>query len=137
MKTANEEAKIAKELKIAPWRVCLVGSTLIFGKGNDQDFLCLVDEETVAALGFTPDAELSYESPLRSFRRGNLNIIATSEECFFFAEMAIAHAAKQVAASASLDMADREKRIEFHSEIRGYILARLACRDFDLSEVFK
>lgn len=120
------ERKIANELGVPVQNVSVVGSTLICGSGNDVDFLCLVpSEDGLEALGFAPDVELSYESPLRSFRRGGQNLIATTDPRFFFAEVAIAHAAKLVAVD-KFNMAEREERIRFHSEVREQVLARLA-----------
>jgi hypothetical protein len=118
------EQKIASELQIDVWRVCLIGSTLICGKGNDQDFICLVAEEVVIARGFQADVECFYESPFRSFRRGDVNLIVTTDERFFFSEVAIAHAAKQIAQH-DFDMTRRVDRVMFHSEVRENISRRL------------
>jgi hypothetical protein len=116
---------IAKKLGVQDRHVCLVGSTLICGSGNDFDFLCLVeDEDAVKELGFVPDIEVSYESPLRSYRRDNVNLIVTVDPNFFFAEVAIAHAAKAIATQ-NFDMGKREERIAFHSQVRESVLWRL------------
>lgn len=121
----DHERALAKELGIPMPHVCVVGSTLICGSGNDVDVLCLVpSEECVTACGFEPDIEASYESPLRSFRRDGLNVIATNDARFFFAEVAIAHAARAVA-SGTFDMRSREDRVRFHSEVRQHVLARM------------
>lgn len=121
----DQEAKIANELGVPARNVCVVGSTLICGGGNDVDFLCLVPSESVLNdLGFLPDAECIYETPMRSFRRGDQNLIVTTEPNFFFAELAIAHGARLVATSA-FDMSQRDERIRFHSELREKVLARM------------
>jgi hypothetical protein len=125
-KYINEEWKLAKELGIPSVHVCMVGSTLICGSGNDVDFLCLVPSmDNLEAYGFVPDVEVSYESPLQSFRREGVNVIATADPRFFFAELAIAHAARLVATDVIFDMRLREERIRFHGEIRQHVLARL------------
>jgi hypothetical protein len=122
----DAESRLAKELGIPSAHVCVVGSTLICGKGNDTDFLCLVPSiDRVEACGFVPDIELSYESPLQSFRREGQNVIATTDPRFFFAELAIAHAARLVATDVIFDMRLREERIRFHGEIRQHVLVRL------------
>lgn len=122
----TEERKLAKELGIEWRHVCIVGSTLICGGGNDVDFLCLVSSESVLDnLGFLPDAEVVYESPLRSFRREGQNLIVTTDPHFFFAEVAIAHGARQLALG-SFDMNQRHDRIRFHSAVREQVLVRLA-----------
>jgi hypothetical protein len=71
-----------------------------------------------------PDVALSYESPLRSYRRGNVNLIVTTDPHFFFAEVAIAHSAKLVARE-HFDMGKRGDRIAFHALVRENILWRL------------
>jgi len=121
----TQEEKMASELGIPPQHVCIVGSTLICGAGNDTDFLCLLPSEGVLKnRGFTPDVEASYESPLRSFRRNNQNLIATTEPRFYFAEVAIAHAARLIATD-KFDMSKRGERIRFHSAVRSQVLARM------------
>ena len=118
------EWDLAKELGVPVQHVCIVGSTLICGNGNDVDFLCLLpSEDKMAECGFEPDIEASYESPLRSFRREGKNAIVTTEPWFFYAEVAIAHAAREVAAG-PFDMGQREERIRFHSIVRGSVLQR-------------
>lgn len=90
-------------------------------------------DEALAPFGdFISEAEnwldgtaVENESPLRSFRRDGQNLIATTDPRFFFAEVAIAHAAKLVAVD-KFNMAEREERIRFHSEVREQVLARLA-----------
>lgn len=123
--TFAAEMRLAKELGVPYAHVCIVGSTLICGEGNDKDFLCLVpSEDKVTGAGFAPDIEVSYESALRSFRRGDQNIIATTSPEFFFSEVAIAHAAKLIADD-SFDMSNRDERIRFHSTIRNQVLLRM------------
>lgn len=120
------EATLAKELGIPARLVCVVGSTLICGEGNDVDFLCLLpSEEILEQHGFAPDIDAQYESPLRSFRRQDQNVIAVTDAAFFFAEVAIAHAAQSVARD-TYDMRDRDERVRFHSEIRFEVLRRMA-----------
>lgn len=126
------EKTLAKEFCIRPEHVSVVGSTLICGKGNDTDFLVLLpdalaNDTALARFGFVSDVELSYESPLRSYRREKENLIVTTDERFFFAEVAIANAAKVFRENKSaLDMSDRDDRIRFHSEVREAVLWRLA-----------
>ena len=135
MKEYAQERKLAREIGVQTRHVCLVGSTLICGKGNDADFLCLLpSEDVLPGLGFAPDLEVEYESPLRSYRRDGINLIATTEPNFYFAEVAIAHAARAVANSA-FDMSLREDRIRFHSEVRAQVLARLSDDPFDFEGI--
>jgi hypothetical protein len=120
----SAEAKLAEEFGVPAQNVCIVGSTLICGDGNDIDFLCLLPSDELATkCGFAPDVELSYESPLRSFRREGQNAIVTTEPWFFYAEIAIAHAAAAIA-SWPFEMSNRDERIRFHSMIRGAVLRR-------------
>ena len=121
----TQEYNLAKELGIPAANVCIVGSTLICGGGNDVDFLCLIpSEDILEAKGFTPDLEKSYESPLRSFRREGQNVIDVTDPAFFLAEVAIAHGARLVAAG-PFDMTNREERIRFHSGVREQVLIRM------------
>lgn len=126
------EASLARQLKIPERHVCVVGSTLICGKGNDIDYLCLVpNEKVVLDAGFILDAEVTYESELHSYRYNGENIIATTSEAFFYAELAIAHAARLLKeGAATLDMSSRDDRIEFHQAIRAQVLARLRAQIF-------
>jgi hypothetical protein len=118
------EAKLAKEFGIPSSHACVVGSTLICGSGSDVDILCLVPSiDVVEKCGFAPDIETSYESPLQSFRREGQNVIVTTDPRFFYAEVAIAHAARLVAVD-SFDMKNRDERIRFHGEVRQHVLAR-------------
>lgn len=120
-----EERKIAKELGIPVRHACIVGSTLICRSGNDLDVLCLMDsEDMLGRLGYEPDIEVAYESDLRSYRKGRVNIIATTSPEFFFAEVAIANAARLVA-TRKFDMKDRDHRVLFHSHVREQVLGRL------------
>lgn len=119
------ERQMARVLEIEPRHVCIVGSTLICGKGTDVDYLCLVEsEDVVTQKGFDPDTDLQYESDLRSFRRADENVIATTNPSFFFAEVAIAHAAR-VAGAEKFDMANRDHRVDFHSQVRAQVTTRL------------
>lgn len=121
----DKERKLASELGVPVNHVCIVGSTLICGTGNDTDFLCLLpSEDGLAERGFIPDVEASYESPLRSYRRDGENLIATTNSEFFFAEVAIANAAKAIAGD-RFDMSSRDDRIRFHSTIRECVLQRM------------
>lgn len=116
--TKKITAQIASELGVAHANVCLVGSTLTCGKGNDVDLLCFVpSDECLIKAGFAPDTELRYESALHSWRRDGINIIATQDRGFFLSEIAIAYGAKLVR-ERSFDMTDRDDRIAFHSEVR-------------------
>lgn len=120
-----QEERLAQELGVSVNHVCVVGSTLICGQGNDVDFLCLVpSEDKLTECGFAPDIQVEYESSLRSWRRDGQNVIATTDPNFFFAEVAIAHAARMVAAG-PFDMSQRDERIRFHSEVREQVLARM------------
>lgn len=121
-----QEEKLAQELGVSARHVCIVGSTLICGRGNDVDLLCLVPSEgKLTECGFNPDIEGEYESSFRSYRRDGQNVIATTDPSFFFAEVAIAHAARMVVAG-TFDMAQREDRVRFHSAVRDQVLARMA-----------
>ncbi|AET42284.1 hypothetical protein DSS3P1_72 [Ruegeria phage DSS3-P1] len=119
-----KERKVAEELGLQPSQVCLVGSTLICGSGNDEDFLCLVsDTSTLAAEGYDPDIDmLLYDSPLQSWRKGSRNIIAVTDERFFLAEVAIAYAARE--ATRGHDLGQRHGRVAFHQTIREVVLHR-------------
>ena len=84
--------------------------------------------------GFEPDTKIKYESALRSWRRGNINIIAVNDRAFFLAEVAIAHAAKQVQ-NGLWNMRDRDDRVMFHCAIRDAVMRRTEASvydDFDL-----
>lgn len=112
------ERKLAADLGIPAHRVCVVGSTLITGKGNDVDYLVLTPkEETLTKAGFIPDIEVAYESPLKSWRRGEQNIIHVTELEFFLAELTIANAAKLLN-SGAYETKTRDGRIRFHSYLR-------------------
>ena len=131
MSNRLNELALAKELGIPSRHVCIVGSTLICGSGNDVDFLCLVpDESKLVSCGFAPDIEVQYESNLRSYRRDGQNVIATIEPNFFFAEVAIAHAARLIA-SDNFDMSNRDERIRFHSEVRNNVISRMDVDPFE------
>jgi hypothetical protein len=135
MNRTEIEKQIAKELNIPESRACVVGSTLICGKGNDVDVLCLVpSEDVVTAAGYVADVEVHYNSPLRSFRKQGVNLIAVTDPAFFFAEVAIAHAVK-VAAHMGLNMTERDARIVFHSDVREQVLLRM-CFEPEFSTVF-
>jgi hypothetical protein len=123
----KREREVAEQLGVNPVNVCTVGSTLICGKGNDLDLLCLVpNDECLTKAGFAPDVDTQYESELHSWRRDGINIIAVQDRGFFLAEVAIAHGAR-VINSSMLDMNDREDRITFHSEIRNSVSVRLTA----------
>lgn len=123
----QEEIRLAKELSLPAAYVCVVGSTLICGHGNDIDFLCLVPQALVLEHhGFQQDCEVQYESNLHSYRRNGQNIIATYSAEFFFSEVAIAHSARLIA-SDSFDMSDRGDRVRFHSTVRSHVLERMGA----------
>ena len=131
MNIEKTESDLAAELGISPLNVCLVGSTLICGKGNDLDLLCLVpSDECLRKAGFEPDTKIKYESALRSWRRGNINIIAVNDRAFFLAEVAIAHAAKQVQ-NGMWNMRDRDDRVIFHSAVRDAVMGRMDANVYD------
>jgi hypothetical protein len=122
---ATEKA-VAVELGIEQRYACVVGSTLICDGGNDVDVLCLVlDDSVLADAGFVRDDYGHYQDLVfASWRRGDLNIIATPCSEFFFAEVAIAHAAKIVAGGGTFNMNTRAGRVAFHADIRGSVLMR-------------
>jgi len=123
------ELKIARELGIDPVNVCTVGSTLICGKGNDLDLLCLIPSvECLLQAGFQVDREVHYDSPLRSWRRGDINIIAVFDRAFFLAEVAIAHAARTFH-QFPYSMSRREQRVEFHGAVRRAVLEHMEPQD--------
>lgn len=128
------EVKIARELGIPLENVCTVGSTLICGKGNDVDLLCLVPSDAcLLDAGFEPDVDVHYESALHSWRRGDINVIAVNDRAFFLAEVAIAHGAKAFREN-PYDMTRREDRVAFHSIVRAEVTRRIspgATTDFD------
>jgi hypothetical protein len=133
----NIEIQIAKELGVPVQNVCTVGSTLICGKGNDTDLLCLVpSDDCLTKAGFSPDVDLQYESALHSWRRGDINIIAVNDRAFFLAEVAITYGAMAVR-MVRYNMDDRADRVAFHTLIRGEVLRRidastaLPVQDFD------
>ena len=131
MNIEKVESDLAAELGIGPLNVCVVGSTLICGKGNDIDLLCLVpSDDCLRKAGFEPDTKIQYESALHSWRRGEINIIAVENKAFFLAEVAIAHAAKQVQIS-NLDMRDRDDRVIFHSAVRDAVMGRMDANVYD------
>lgn len=125
------EERVARDLGIPEQHVCTVGSTLICGKGNDVDLLCLVpSDDCLERAGFSPDAELRYESALHSWRRGEVNVIAVHDRAFFLAEVAIAHAAKAIREK-TFDMRERDDRVSFHSIVRDAVLQRAEDPLFD------
>ena len=125
------ESDLAAELGISPLNVCVVGSTLICGKGNDLDLLCLVpSDECLREAGFAPDTKIKYESALHSWRRGNTNIVAVENKAFFLAEVAIAHAAKQVQ-NGKWNMRDRDDRVIFHGAVRDAVMGRMDASVYD------
>ncbi|QTG12424.1 hypothetical protein G6M86_03815 [Agrobacterium tumefaciens] len=130
------ETQIAKELSVPVENVCTVGSTLICGKGNDIDFLCLVpSDEVLVRAGFQPDIEVEYESPLQSWRRGSINVIAVNDRAFFLSEVAIAYGAKALFDS-RFDMRTREDRVRFHSVVRAEVLQRLSAAPVTVANEF-
>lgn len=134
---SDMEAKIAAELHVPSVNVCMVGSTLICGYGNDIDLLCLVpSDECLEKAGFKPDVERLYESALKSWRRDNINIIAVHDRAFFLTEVAIAYAAK-VVHEIPLDMRHRHDRIAFHSQVRDIVLSRISAGvdEFDFLDI--
>lgn len=127
------EGKIAGELRVLDVNVCLVGSTLINGTGNDEDYLVLLeDTKDLERLGFEPDLEGDlYPSDFESWRRENINLIVTPDRGFFLSEVAIAEAARALVYHARTDgkvpfeMKTREDRVAFHSIIRECVEIRL------------
>lgn len=132
------ERDIAKELGISPHAVCLVGSTLICGEGNDRDFLCLIrDDDPLILAGFTPDEDhLLYDSEFVSWRRENGdNVIAVKDLAFFLAEVATAHAAR-MANNHPSDLSERGNRVNFHAMVRSKVTNRLhALRNQEMLEM--
>lgn len=128
-----KESQIASELKLLDASVCMVGSTLIKGEGNDEDFLVLLeDTKGLAGLGYQPDLEVNdYPSNFESWRRGKVNLIVTPDRGFFLSEVAIAEAARALSFHArndgkeAFDMDNREGRVAFHSIVRESVEVRL------------
>ncbi|MFG6591248.1 hypothetical protein [Sulfitobacter sp. 1A12157] len=117
---------IAKQLGIPSEQVCLVGSSLICGKGNDIDVLCLLDggKEPEDA-GFMPDLDcLEYESDFTSYRKGDVNLLVTRDRPYFMAEVAIAHAAR-VFNEGKFDMTNRYDRVSFHGLVRSAVAGHM------------
>jgi hypothetical protein len=84
-----------------------------------------IDDSVLTDAGFVRDDYGHYQDLLfASWRRDDLNIIATPCSEFFFAEVAIAHAAKIVAGGETFDMNTRAGRVAFHADIRGSVLMR-------------
>ena len=126
MDHVGKEKEIADELGIPPAHVCIVGSTLICGKGNDIDALCLVPSEDILVdHEYHPDVETQYESVLHSYRKGDVNVIAVTDARFFFAELAIANAAAAVN-KFGFDFNNRDARILFHQWVRDAVLSRIS-----------
>lgn len=135
--TWREEERIARELNILPVRVCLIGSKLIVGEGNDNDFLILLsDDKRLIDAGFEPDLEHnSYPSEFESWRKNDDNLIVTQDRGYFLSEYAIAYAAKSLFHHArndgkeAFDMTTRDGRVMFHSIIREAVAQRLHAYD--------
>ena len=132
-KTTTEEGRIASMLLVQSENVCLVGSQLICGNGKDNDFLVLIrDESKLKEAGFSLDVEDSgYPSEFASWRKGDDNVIATSDRGFFLAEYATAYAARTLShlsrndGKAPFDMDERNDRVAFHGIIREAVSMRL------------
>lgn len=123
---AQREAEIAQTLGIPSINVCVVGSTLICGRGNDLDLLALIhSDEALVKAGFKPDLEqpLYKENGLTSWRKGGVNVIAVFDRALFVSEAAIAHAAR-AAKIAGVDMSERDRRVAFHGAVRRAIAER-------------
>lgn len=119
--------KIADKLGISRNHAALVGSKFICnGKGNDWDFLVVVDEDKVRKLGFQPDLDCElYPSEFKSFRNGDVNLIVTQSYSYFCSEYAIACAAKVLFNGFKYSMKDRNGRVEFHGLVRDTIAERI------------
>lgn len=120
---------LEKELSIPVENICLVGSRLICGKGNDWDFLVLCREDTVERAGYIRDLDGDfYPSMFASFRKGDVNLIVTQDVAFFAGECAIAYSAMLFHHNRSeLDMSNREGRVRFHGYVRNYIHGHLGA----------
>lgn len=127
------EGLIAGELRVLGVNVCLVGSTLINGAGNDEDYLVLLeDTKDLTWLGFGPDLAVNkYPSNFESWRRKKTNLIVTPDRGFFLSEVAIAEAARALVfharndGKAPFEMETREGRLAFHAIIRERVEIRL------------
>jgi len=120
---------VAEALGIDGDNVALVGSRLICGTGNDWDFLVLMnmDGDKMEELGFSPDlTDGAYPSVFASWRKDDVNLIITDDRGFFLAEYAIAIAAMKCHQDWG-GMTMRQRRVEFHGQIRGYVEDKLGA----------
>jgi len=106
-------------IKLHEWAI--VGSTLICGKGNDIDILCYSDDPKFPMkYGFKPDLEddAMYDSNFQSWRKGNFNLLVTTNRPYFTSEVTIAAAAALANEPNRFDLNTREGRVAFHRELR-------------------
>lgn len=117
------ERIVANELGLPVQNVCMVGSTLICGEGNDEDFLVLLPvPKYLEGFGYRRDRDIElYDSSFQSYRRGRRNIIAVWDLEFFTSEAAIAHCARAVNKGRLVSMESRDDRVAFHSEVRAIV----------------
>lgn len=117
------EKTIADQIGVFSENVCLIGSQLIVGKGNDTDFLCLQnDRARLQMVGFVEDIEgaSEYDGAFASWRKDKTNLIVTQDRGFFLSEIAIAHSA-MIIRSDDLDMETRDGRVDFHGRVRDWV----------------
>lgn len=105
-------------IRSSDWSI--VGSTLICGEGSDVDILCYsTKSEFPSDYGFKPDiAEELYDSNFQSWRKGDVNILVTTNRNYFASEVTIAAAAALLNENTTYDMSLREGRVSFHRELR-------------------
>lgn len=135
MNAQKETNMIAELLGVPQHHVCLVGSRLICGEGHDTDLLVLSGSElTLIEAGYHRDLEdaLYEDTAFVSWRKGDMNVLLTSDPQYFAAEVAIAYAAQAIAQN-TFDMSDRDGRVAFHSLVRSVVAPHIAPAEvFDL-----
>lgn len=115
---------VAEQLNLPSINLSVVGSTLICGKGNDLDILCLMPpkcDEQLRLLGWNEDLDdqqAHYDGHFASWRKDNTNLLVTSDHAYFMAEVTAAWSAHIIAVSGQLDMSRRDVRVAFHSLLR-------------------
>ena len=115
------QSRRMREMGIESHNWTIVGSTLICGEGKDIDILCYSnDPKFPMKHGFKPDLEddTMYDSNFQSWRKGNVNLLVTTNRPYFTSEVTIAAAAALANEPNRFDLNTREGRVEYHRELR-------------------
>lgn len=130
---------VADDLGIPSDRVALIGSQLICGAGNDEDYIVYLEgfldnPDLLNDKGYRPDIDGPiYPDEFASYRKGVVNLIVTNSKSFFRSEIAIAWTLKYMHDNPDLDLSKRENRVAAHQPGRN--MAKGLLEDIDMSEV--